>query len=528
MKVYPNGVNGKKCTIPSLAILIFLLGVAIRLYVCQYTYIVNPDGILYIHQARAIYYGQWGSLTSCGLSFLSNYPLLIAAAYPVFHNWVVAASAVSLLFGSFTLIPLFFLLKRFFDDRISTLGTLIFALIPFFVSRSVDVVRGPVYWFFLVLGLYFLVVHIDKGKRLYLILCSISFLMAVWARIEAVLFIIVSCFYLLVIEKEKKIKKLIFFILPILIVVIFSISGVTILGVSLNAFQRVNEIPSKFTGPLASYQQLRSEMAELSAENRHSMLQRFLYEARRNIWIIAFGTLLNRALEAFFYPFFLVFAIGLAGIWDRIKSDCRVLLFTLFSISGLVLIYAHIVQIWWVDYRFMAIVILPCSIFVGFGLEKIIRLLRSRFGLREPLAFAVVCLLILISALPKNLKPREHTGLIFRQISGAIVRRAGNARVIVMATSSFTTTYISFYANLDYPGAPCPQLSDGLTGVVGNNYDQFVRNLKGRGVKYFLWEEKNWLSKRFNFIDVQRAEDFLELGRWSRPDTGRLILFEVI
>ena len=57
------------------------------------------------------------------------------------------------------------LLKRFFDDRISTLGTLIFALIPFFVSRSVDVVRGPVYWFFLVLGLYFLVVHIDKGKN---------------------------------------------------------------------------------------------------------------------------------------------------------------------------------------------------------------------------------------------------------------------------------------------------------------------------------------------------------------------------
>ena len=94
-------------------------------------------------------------------------------------------------------------MKRFFDDRISTLGTLIFALIPFFVSRSVDVVRGPVYWFFLVLGLYFLVVHIDKGKRLFLFLSSMSFLMAVWARIEAVLFIIVSCFYLLVVEKEK-------------------------------------------------------------------------------------------------------------------------------------------------------------------------------------------------------------------------------------------------------------------------------------------------------------------------------------
>ncbi len=121
-------------------VLIFILGLVIRLFACQHTFIVNPDGVYYIHQARAIYYGEWSSLTSCGLRFLSNYPFFIAGAYAIFHHWVVAAQFVSLFFGSITLIPLYFLCRRFFDRDISALTTLVFALLPVFVARSTDVV----------------------------------------------------------------------------------------------------------------------------------------------------------------------------------------------------------------------------------------------------------------------------------------------------------------------------------------------------------------------------------------------------
>ncbi|MBA7662508.1 hypothetical protein ES703_70537 [subsurface metagenome] len=66
----------------------------------------------------------------------------------------MAAKSVSLIFGTMTLVPLYFLLKRFFDESIGLLVLLIFALIPVFIDRSVDVVRGPIFWFFSVLGLY--------------------------------------------------------------------------------------------------------------------------------------------------------------------------------------------------------------------------------------------------------------------------------------------------------------------------------------------------------------------------------------
>ena len=62
---------------------ILLLGFAIRLFAFQYTYVINPDGAYYINQAKALYFAKWDHFTSCGLTYLSNYPIFIAAAYPI-------------------------------------------------------------------------------------------------------------------------------------------------------------------------------------------------------------------------------------------------------------------------------------------------------------------------------------------------------------------------------------------------------------------------------------------------------------
>jgi 4-amino-4-deoxy-L-arabinose transferase-like glycosyltransferase len=113
-----------------IAILIILFGFEIRLFSFSYTYIINPDGVLYIHQARAIYYGLNDSILTCSMGFLSNYSILIVLAYKIFGDWVVAAKSVSLFFGTITLVPVYFLLGRFFRREITLAATLIFALIP--------------------------------------------------------------------------------------------------------------------------------------------------------------------------------------------------------------------------------------------------------------------------------------------------------------------------------------------------------------------------------------------------------------
>ncbi len=232
-------------------------------------------------------------------------------------------------------------------------------------------------------------------------------------------------------------------------------------------------------------------------------------------------------MRAYFYPFFLIFIIGLGGVWRKIKEDRRILYLTSIADSALILLYIHVLQTWMMFDRFFAIFIFPSFIFVGFGLEKIIHFFRSRFHLKESIALSILCLLILICALPKNLKPREADKLVFKRIGELIAEREGNSQVIAI-TAPHSIRWISFYANVKYKGAPCPERNHDIENIIGKNYGEFVQNLKRRGIRYFLWEEKYWPRYRFDFINRKNLKDFLSLGHWRHPDTGKLILFRVM
>ena len=509
-----------------LAILLIGFGFVIRLYCFQYTYIINPDAALYIHQARAIYYGLSDSLFSCGRNFLSSYPIFTAGAYVILRDWVIAAKSVSLIFGTMTLIALYFLLKRFFEDRISLLTTLIFALMPVFIDRSVDVVRAPVFWFFSVLGLYLFVSQIDNKNNLYLLLSSLSFLMATWARVEGILFVVVSCVYILVVKQEKKLERLIIFVLPVIILTTVIISGLIIKASELNIFRHKSMI-SYVRSSVVGYESLRASLQELINQSPDSILIRFFRTARSLTWWVALGTLIKSTVETFFYPFFLVFIIGFKGIWRKIKRDRRISYLVLLSISAFFFLYIVVLIIWEMPTRYMGVLIFPSMIFIGFGLEKILLFCKSRFNLKESIALIIICFFILAFALPKNLKPREADKVVFKEIGGLIADREGNNKEILVATSQHSMRWIFFYANMHYEGAPCPEKNYDLDNILGSSYEEFVRNLRERGISYFLWEEKHWPKESASYIASQNPKDFIKVGTWSHPDTGKLILFKV-
>lgn len=508
------------------AILIIGLGFVIRLFCFQYTAVINPDGAIYIHQARAIYYGLYDSLTTCGMYYVSSYPIFIAGAFAVLADWVIAAKSVSLIFGTMTLVPLYFLLKRFFDESIGLLVLLIFALIPVLIDRSVDVVKGPVFWFFSVYGLYLFVRQIDNKNNLYLLLSSVSFLMATWARVEGILFVVVSCVYIAVVRQDRKFEKLLIFTMPVFAIMFFVISGLIINVSSLHIF-RHQEIIGFLSSPFAGYEYLRVGLESLKDYAQGPVKPYYIDWVRHLVWFIALGILLTSVVWAFFYPFFFVFIIGLLGIWERFKKDRPTLYFAFLGIGALIILYMFILRSQMMSTRFLVLFLLPSSIFIGFGIEKITLFIRSRFHLRESLVLSILCLLILACALPENLKPREVDKFPFKEIGELIAEREGNDKEILVATSQYSIRSISFYANLDYKGAPCPHKNYDLDNILGKNYEGFVRNLRERGISYFLWEEKHWPKQSASYITTQNPNDFVRVGTWSHPDTGKLILFKV-
>ncbi|HIJ39815.1 MAG TPA: hypothetical protein HPP90_01875 [Deltaproteobacteria bacterium] len=507
--------------------LVFLLGLAVRIFVFQNTHIINSDGVLYIHQARALYYGNRDALVSCYLSYISVLPFFIAGTYTIVHDWLIAGKIVSLFFGFSTLFPIFFLLKRFVKEPFVLFGTLIFALIPVFIDKSADVLKDPVCWFFLAMGLAFFVQQMDGGKgRFLLILSCFFFLMASWARMEAILFIAISAGAILFSKQDNKFGRLAFFCMPLVLLALLLIPVLIQMDLPVRTILRSDRIADKLHGPFLAYAGLREELSQLINQPEPGIVDFFLQRARRLTWFIALGVILTSLVKALFYPFFFVFAAGFVGLKSRIKQDGRLCYLLVLCGATLAVLYLHTIETWIIPDRFFALFIIPGSVFLGFGMEKTAIYLQRRFKCSLNTALVILLMAVLAFALPKTLKSREEDKVVFQQIGEVISQREGNGAEIKIAAHADILRWISFYANLDYPGAPCPHPYSNFPSMVAHGYKKSLEFFKEKEIKYLLWTEKRWPGDGALFLKKAREGDFVKIGSWYHPDTGRIILLQ--
>ena len=184
---------------------------------------------------------------------------------------------------------------------------------------------------------------------------------------------------------------LVAFSAPVFLVVMVGMLTVGLGNIAVNMLSRLQEIGAALPEMLTQYEFLRDSLPELG-EREGNPLKYFLPEASTNIWLVALGTLLNRCLEGFFYPFFVILAIGLWSGWEKIKTDGRTRYLSFIVISALVLLYLQTIRTWILHYRFLAILIFPCFVFFGYGLESIFSFMKSRFRMKESLVAVMLCL----------------------------------------------------------------------------------------------------------------------------------------
>jgi len=511
-----------------LMLLVIGLGFVVRLFSFHYTAMMNPDGTLYIHQARAIHYGLWDAVNTCNLRYLSIYSILIAGTYQIVGDWIMAGKIISLTFGTLTLVPLYLLAQRFFDGMISALVTLIFALTPIFIDRSADIVRDPVYWFFLMLGLYLFVIQLDRYRPLLLILSCCAFLVATWARIEAIVYIPVTIFFILLAVRDRKLQRLLVFCSPLIVILCLVIIGQILQGGDSIRYFRFSDIPMKLHASFAHYEDLRSQLRELGTTPPLGIRPEFFDNVRAILWFVGLGAILQHAMEAFFYPFFAFFIIGLIVGCRTIRKDIRTLYLFVLSVAALVLLYMYIFTGWAMENRYFALLIYPSCIFMAHGLEKTMLFLKARFAWRNYVVYTLLVALILAFGLGKNLKAREEDKLVFRHIGEFIAQADATERERNVLTTDHSKVWISFFANLPLDGAPCPDKYHHWQRLIGIDYETFLRTLRKHDVHYFVWVEKRWPRDRFDFLANRRSEDFRQMHSWHHWDTGRIILFQVL
>ena len=95
---------------------------------------------------------------------------------------------VSVVFGSLTIIPLFFLTRGLFNQNVAIVSALFYAVHPRFVEYSSDVLREPVFWFFSIAALWLAWEGISRKKYFPFVLSSLSTGFAMFTRLKALWF----------------------------------------------------------------------------------------------------------------------------------------------------------------------------------------------------------------------------------------------------------------------------------------------------------------------------------------------------
>jgi 4-amino-4-deoxy-L-arabinose transferase-like glycosyltransferase len=207
-------------------IILLLLSAILKAILALFIGVINHDGVLYITAAQKLAGGAFKeALAIYGIPF---YPLLIALVHYVVPNWVAAARLVSIVASTFTIIPLYLLTKEMFSRQAAMWACAAFALLPLSNHLSVEVIRDPLFLFFLAWAIYFAHLAINSKKLLHFLLSSLFCSFSIFCRIEG---LVLYLFYILFTfclslgrpkERASLLKGILIYIAPVLLLIIIN------------------------------------------------------------------------------------------------------------------------------------------------------------------------------------------------------------------------------------------------------------------------------------------------------------------
>lgn len=514
-------------------IILILLSLAffVRLGRALFTAVVNFDAAVYLYQAKAIYYGLWDAVNSCHYPQVTIVPIFTALLYPLIQDWVWSMRAVSIFFGTLTILPLYLLGRLFFDRAQAFLIILVYAVMHVFVSASVEVIRDPPAWFFNAMGLFTFALALKREKSWLFIVSCLFYILAAWNRIESIVLPLVSFAFLIFFPQRAKSRAIVSFVSPLLIIgaaylLFLSSSHPPNLHRLNDVMERVKEVPG-------NYQTVRNELTKLSQHPPPGWekFSGFFQQSRNLLWLSALGIILLGAAEAFNYLFFLMLIVGFRSWFlDQRKDQLTYWLAGLTGATFLVL-YVSVIRDWALEPRWLALIAMPALVFMGYGLNALTSWSERKFPrLGRERVILFMALAIMAVSLPRELQFHDRDKTVYIEIGKTIARREGKRSEPVNVSSVGSSGhFVTLYSNLLTPAPACPA-QEWLAGLnshhlPGKSSQDLTATLRRLGIQYFIWEEKKWPSGTYDLLTTYNQREMEIVGSWWHRDTGKIILF---
>ncbi len=492
--------------------LFWLIGIA---FILRLTTVLMAQGIAYDSAAYGFMARDWmrGNVNKAlAIPGHPLYPLLISLFSTDTTHVEVIGRLISLFFGTFTVIPVYFLVKEAVGKREAMFSTLFYTFHPYLVTYSGMMLTEATYWGMLVLSVYCFWTGLKKSQILRMGLSGVFLGLAYLTRPEGIGYLVVYLAWTIIQGFRRKIwfKSLV-------------ITGILISTTLLTSFPYLLHIRRETGQWLISKKaaNIQSNLLQKNVEQvypHESIAGAPRPRPKDSGFLLIFQNMIHRLpfltyhyLRAFHFSLWIFLLLGLFTMTrKRFTYEWFVgsfVLFHLFSLS----IFPFDSSI-----RFSIPVVSLSLCWAGSGVLELNRFLTSRKVLHPEKVIFFFILASLLIQLPQSLKPERSHRAVQKEV-GLWLKQNTPSDAIIMSNSSQET----FYADREFIMLPGEV---NKSGASKDAYHEVMKFARAKGVRYILIDKHTSIRNR-RFVEGIHPEDLREVFR--KPDRG-LIIYEVV
>ena len=491
-------------------VLLLLIGISfgLRLYAILMAQGIAFDSAGYGFWARDFLKGHFIKGLSAPAPPL--YPFLISLFSLDTAHVEIAGRLLSLFFGTFTIIPLFYLVKGAVGQKEAIFSALFYSFHPYLVTYSGMLLTEATYWGLLMLSVYFFWTGLKKEKVWRVMISGVFLGLAYLTRPEGIGYVLVYLVWIIVDGglNKKWLKK--FFLIGGLILTVF----IFVIPYVIYIHQETGQWLISKKAAISQNEFLKRSVGEddpsigVDQNKPVSGDSKILWITHNIIQFLPSVT--YHYLRAYHFSLWLFLFFGL------IRVRRKVIAYELF-LASLVLFHLFSLSTFLPSTIRFSIPVIPLSLFwAGTGVLEIKRYLEKISTWNpEKVTFLFIIVVILIQ-LPENLKP-ERGFRAWRKEVGLWLKQNTPQDSIIMSNRPQEV----FYADREFKLLP---LGISRHGIPGKSYNEIINYARAIGVRYILID-KNTYETNPGFIESIRSTDLKEIFR--KADRG-LIIYEVI
>ena len=175
-----------------------LLTILTRVIIFLKIEVISNDGIFYVQIAKLLSEGKYNEIY---FPFIL-YPVLISLVQKLIEDWELSGRLISIMVSTATVIPIFLLGRRLYNERVAWLSALFYIFLPNILRYSTDLLRDPTGWFLMVLTIWLVWLGHQRGRPVFFGLASLTAGLGSLTRLEGFVIWGVSILFIAFCGKE--------------------------------------------------------------------------------------------------------------------------------------------------------------------------------------------------------------------------------------------------------------------------------------------------------------------------------------